>query len=474
MAAAASPAAPDACDALVEAGILLAQQGDARKRSSSSWRPSRCARVRRSAPGTRGVAVSRRGLGGREPTGGARPGSRPRRCPRLAASGRQPLPGRGCGGRAPRLEPPVRTADRPDPHRWSDAHPLLRRGRPARSAARAASHAARPSVRRAGAWPRLPAQSDFRLSLRPLPDGDRPGERDLAGAPPRVRRSVGRWERRAQGSHRSARSPSMWRAPPGTGSCGPPGGDGGGNDRASRWRWRFRRPEAGPGSGAWMASGNGRPMRRGRFRIRRHDPRGGEPGGAPTHGALLLGLARTGSPPRDRCGPGRVGRPGQPISPAREASRHDGRATVWRWESQAATWMSLENSAPFGAGGLSLDWCSSGLERCDAWQGRLGISSATSHAPLALWSGAGTGYGRAPLLRAHPLLDGGVVRGPRLRAHARPRDDRETGVAMDTGAPAARLGPLRRRGQAMDYRAGRPESRGRWMAERASGCGVWA
>jgi hypothetical protein len=78
---------------------------------------------------------------------------------------------------------------------------------------------------------------------------------------------------------------------------------------------------------------------------------------------------------------------------------------------QVARWISLASGAPFGAGGLSLQWCSSGLESCGPWQGRLGMSSATSEAPLALWSGAGTGYGRAPLLRAHPLLDGGVVRG---------------------------------------------------------------
>lgn len=78
---------------------------------------------------------------------------------------------------------------------------------------------------------------------------------------------------------------------------------------------------------------------------------------------------------------------------------------------EAATWMSLENGAPFGSGGMLLKWCSSGLESCDAWQGRLGMSSATSESPLALWSGAGTGYGRAPLIRAHPLLHGGVIQG---------------------------------------------------------------
>jgi tetratricopeptide (TPR) repeat protein len=78
---------------------------------------------------------------------------------------------------------------------------------------------------------------------------------------------------------------------------------------------------------------------------------------------------------------------------------------------QAARWVSLARGAPFGTGGLSIEWCSSGLQTGDAWQGRLGISSATSSAPLALWSGAGTGDGRDPLLRAHPLLGGGVIRG---------------------------------------------------------------
>jgi hypothetical protein len=78
---------------------------------------------------------------------------------------------------------------------------------------------------------------------------------------------------------------------------------------------------------------------------------------------------------------------------------------------EAARWMSLHNRVSFGTTGLSLRWSSSGLERCDAWQGGLGISSTTSEAPLALWSGAGTGNGRSPLLRAHPLLNGGVVQG---------------------------------------------------------------
>ncbi len=77
---------------------------------------------------------------------------------------------------------------------------------------------------------------------------------------------------------------------------------------------------------------------------------------------------------------------------------------------ETARWVNLERGAPFGAGGMSLRWRSNVLDGTDAWQVRLGVSSATAEAPLALWSGAGTGNGRAPLLRAHPLLDGGVLR----------------------------------------------------------------
>jgi hypothetical protein len=40
---------------------------------------------------------------------------------------------------------------------------------------------------------------------------------------------------------------------------------------------------------------------------------------------------------------------------------------------------------------------------------RAGIDRAQANAPLALWPGAGTGHGRDVLLRAHPLLDDGIV-----------------------------------------------------------------
>lgn len=45
------------------------------------------------------------------------------------------------------------------------------------------------------------------------------------------------------------------------------------------------------------------------------------------------------------------------------------------------------------------------------WLARAGFSAASESAPLALWTGAGTGTGRGPLLRAHPLLEDGIVNG---------------------------------------------------------------
>jgi hypothetical protein len=41
----------------------------------------------------------------------------------------------------------------------------------------------------------------------------------------------------------------------------------------------------------------------------------------------------------------------------------------------------------------------------------LTYEAASAQAPLALWSGAGTGQGRDSLLRAHPLVRDGVIDG---------------------------------------------------------------
>ncbi|HEU4765366.1 MAG TPA: hypothetical protein VFT93_06905, partial [Candidatus Eisenbacteria bacterium] len=64
----------------------------------------------------------------------------------------------------------------------------------------------------------------------------------------------------------------------------------------------------------------------------------------------------------------------------------------------------------FRAGDFLIRYGSDDFNHGD-WLMRAGFSAASSRAPLALWPGASNGSGRDPLLRAHPLLEEGVVNG---------------------------------------------------------------
>jgi hypothetical protein len=77
---------------------------------------------------------------------------------------------------------------------------------------------------------------------------------------------------------------------------------------------------------------------------------------------------------------------------------------------RAAGWWS--GARPFYAGGLEVRarWGTDSEHRVGV-RLRLGYDIASSHAPLALWPGAGTGPGRDHLLRAHPLTRDGIVEG---------------------------------------------------------------
>jgi predicted double-glycine peptidase len=68
-------------------------------------------------------------------------------------------------------------------------------------------------------------------------------------------------------------------------------------------------------------------------------------------------------------------------------------------------------SGAFSAAGIRAAW-RAGDRRTVALEGRGGFATASARAPLDLWPGAGTGHARAAWLRAHPLLDDGVVAGP--------------------------------------------------------------
>jgi hypothetical protein len=59
--------------------------------------------------------------------------------------------------------------------------------------------------------------------------------------------------------------------------------------------------------------------------------------------------------------------------------------------------------------GLRTEWRSRVRHEGTVWLGRAGLDAAAAGSPLALWAGAGTGQGRDVLLRAHPLLDEGII-----------------------------------------------------------------
>jgi len=65
----------------------------------------------------------------------------------------------------------------------------------------------------------------------------------------------------------------------------------------------------------------------------------------------------------------------------------------------------------FASWGLRTAWRSTAEPDARVVGFRFGVQGASNGAPLGLWPGAGTGHVRAQLLRAHPLLEDGVVTG---------------------------------------------------------------
>jgi len=86
-----------------------------------------------------------------------------------------------------------------------------------------------------------------------------------------------------------------------------------------------------------------------------------------------------------------------------------------------AHWFGVADAAGFGSASADLSFRSRRDPGALVAIARAGGSAATTDAPLALWSGAGEGRSRGPLLRAHTLLRGGRIDGPvfgRRLAHA--------------------------------------------------------
>jgi hypothetical protein len=141
-------------------------------------------------------------------------------------------------------------------------------------------------------------------------------------------------------------------------------------------------------------------------------------------------------------------------------TRWEGRLALERWPAGIASSAAagLERRSLNGRGGASLSatllagavrswtfgaavrWSSRTSNDGIVWTAGGGVAAAGADAPLALWPGAGTGQGRDVLLRAHPLLDDGIVSGGvfgRRLAHATVELHRWQSRAMN----AVRLAP---------------------------------
>jgi Papain-like cysteine protease AvrRpt2 len=72
------------------------------------------------------------------------------------------------------------------------------------------------------------------------------------------------------------------------------------------------------------------------------------------------------------------------------------------------TWLGIEGRG-FQTGGVRATGRSSTDARDWVYQATIGSALVSNDAPLALWPGAGEGRARSELLRAHPLLDAGIL-----------------------------------------------------------------
>jgi predicted double-glycine peptidase len=75
----------------------------------------------------------------------------------------------------------------------------------------------------------------------------------------------------------------------------------------------------------------------------------------------------------------------------------------------AGRWISVDGGPSFSSASARARWLSSNQTHGWMFRGEAGAGRVSDDAPLGLWPGAGDGHAREALLRAHPLLDDGVI-----------------------------------------------------------------
>ncbi len=78
----------------------------------------------------------------------------------------------------------------------------------------------------------------------------------------------------------------------------------------------------------------------------------------------------------------------------------------------AEWWTPIRGGHRLATADVRTSWRSTDVTSRPQWSATSRVTVASESAPLALWPGAGTGQGRAGLLRAHALLHDGVLDGP--------------------------------------------------------------
>lgn len=103
-------------------------------------------------------------------------------------------------------------------------------------------------------------------------------------------------------------------------------------------------------------------------------------------------------------------------------------------------WQPMTGRTRVASSSLLAAWRSTRDEMTPTWSVASAIAFASAGAPMGLWPGAGTGVARGLLLRAHPLLTGGVLDGPafgRFVAQSSVEYDRPVRVAGVPGVAVA-------------------------------------